>query len=284
MKKLLLVTLGILLFIIVLTPWMLILFAKNQLHDTKITLRENLVEKTPKKVILALFPHPDDEVTVAGTLMKLREDGHEIHIVTLTKGEKGKSSGIQDEKILAEIRTREMQEAADLIGASQLHLLDYPDSGLSSMGLDSLKGIVSDLINQIQPDVLITYDSKVGLYGHPDHRLSGLAVEQIFQENSSNSQFKPQNLFQVTLCSKQIKVARKLSSSFNKNYPKDPSQGLPKPDFSVRTQEHFSQVLEVMNAHESQKKVLKDLMPFHDRVPAWIYSRIFDREYFHEVK
>jgi hypothetical protein len=30
--------------------------------------------------------------------------------------------------------------------------------------------------------------------------------------------------------------------------------------------------------------VLKDLMPFHDRVPIWIYSRVFDREYFREVK
>lgn len=39
-----------------------------------------------------------------------------------------------------------------------------------------------------------------------------------------------------------------------------------------------------MYAHESQKEVLKDLMPYHDKVPVWIYSRVFGREYFRQVK
>lgn len=284
MKKLLIVSLGIIGFILLLSPWFLILFGRNQLHDHDIPKQEQLVDNEIKQLVLVIFPHPDDEVTVAGTLMKLKDEGHEIQMVCLTRGEKGKSSGIEDEVELANLRTEEMQEAADLIGADQLHLKNYPDSGLEKIGLDSLKEIVGRLIDEIKPDVLISYDSKVGLYGHPDHRLTGLAVEEVFLERKGFSGFVPKEMYQVTLCKKQVKLALKLSSSFQKNYPEDPSLGLPRPDFSVGTREYFPRTLEVMQAHQTQKAVLKDLMPFHDKVPVWIYSRVFDREYFREVK
>lgn len=284
MKKLLIVSLGIIGLIVLLSPWILILFGRNQLHDHDIPQHEQLVDSGEKKLILAVFPHPDDEVTVAGTLMKLKNEGHEIQMVCLTRGEKGKSSGIEDESELAKLRTVEMQKAADLIGADQLHLMDYPDSGLEKVGLDSLKAIVEGLILEINPDVLISYDSKVGLYGHPDHRLTGQAVEEVFLENKERKGFSPAEMYQVTLCKKQIKLALKLSSGFQRNYPEDPKQGLPKPDFSIKTQEFFPRTLDVMAAHQTQQAVLKDLMPFHDKVPTWIYSRIFDREYFKEVK
>ncbi len=284
MKKLLIVSFGIIGFILLLSPWFLILFGRNQLHDHDIPKQEQLVENDQKQRVLVIFPHPDDEVTVAGTLMKLKDEGHEIQMVCLTRGEKGKSSGIEDEVQLANLRTEEMQEAADLIGADQLHLKNYPDSGLEKIGLDSLKEIVARLIFEINPDVLISYDSKVGLYGHPDHRLTGLAVEEVFLERRGLSGFVPKEMYQVTLCKKQVKLALKLSSSFQKNYPEDPSMGLPKPDFSIETQEYFPRTLEVMKAHQTQQAILKDLMPFHDKVPVWIYSRVFDREYFREVK
>lgn len=284
MKKLLIVSLGIIGFIIMLSPGFLILFGRNQLHDHDIPKQEQLIESDKKQRVLVIFPHPDDEVTVAGTLMKLKDEGHEIQMVCLTRGEKGKSSGIENEVELAHLRTLEMQKAADLIGADQLHLKDYPDSGLERIGLDSLKEIVGRLIDEIEPDILISYDSKVGLYGHPDHRLTGLAVEEVFLEKKGRSKFTPQEMYQVTLCKKQVKLALKISSGFQRNYPEDPALGLPKPDFSVVTMEYFPRTLEVMQAHQTQQAVLKDLMPFHDKVPVWIYSRVFDREYFREVK
>lgn len=284
MKKWLIVSLGIIVVMLVISPWILILFAKNEIHDSAIPERVNLIEKEPKRRVLALFPHPDDEVTVAGTLMKLKEDGHEIHLVCLTRGEKGKSSGIEDEGQLANLRTEEMKASAGLIGADKLILHDLPDSGLSILGLDSLKRIAAEIIKEVQPDILVSYDSKVGLYGHPDHRLSGLAVEEVFIDQAVNPDFPAIKLFQVTLCKKQIKLALKLSAGFQKNYPEDRSQGLPYPDFSVVTRPYFKRILKLMEAHQTQQEVLKDLMPYHQEIPAWIYSRIFDREYFYEVK
>lgn len=284
MKKLLIVSLGIIGFILLISPWFLILVGRVKLHDQSVPQQEQLVDNGQKQRILVIFPHPDDEVTVAGTLMKLKDQGHELQMVCLTRGEKGKSAGIEDEILLAKLRTAEMQQAADVIGADRLDLRDYPDSGLEGMGIDSLKRIVQSIIAEINPDVLISYDSKVGLYGHPDHRLTGQAVEEVFLENKDEAGFAPQEMYQVTLCKKQIKLALRLSEGFQKNYPKDPSRGLPKPDFSIKTQAYFDRTLDVMEAHQTQQAVLKDLMPYHDKVPAWIYSRIFDREYFREVK
>lgn len=270
--------------VLLLFSFLLVWVVKNQLHDADIKQQTNLIDTKFKLKILAFFPHPDDEVTVAGTLMKLIAQGHEVHLVCMTRGEAGNSGERYTREELATLRTEEMKRAASIIGVRELHLLTYPDGGLDEMGLDSIKGIVLDWVEELKPEILISYDSKVGLYGHSDHRLSGLAVEQVYVENKGRGDFTPSQLFQVTLSPKQIQVALKLSSGFQRNYPKDMEKGLPRPDFSVSTQPYFDRVLQVMQAHETQQAVLKDLMPYHDRVPIWIYSRIFDREYFHQVR
>ena len=278
---------GIFVFLLVLlgcSPLILIVWGRSMLHDSDVAKREELISTIPKKSILAIFPHPDDEVTVAGTVMGLKAGGHQVTLVCLTRGEKGNAANIPSEQELARLRTDEMQQSAQILGVDHLIQLDYADGGLDELGLDSLMKVVHVLIQNQKPDVLLSYDSKVGLYGHPDHRLTGEAVEQVFLKYRGTQGFQPQQLFQVTLSKKQIEVALKLSAGFQKNYPKDPGKGLPAPDFSIGTQPYFSRTLQVMQAHKTQKKVLQDLMPYHDQIPEWMYSRIFDREYFNEVK
>ena len=254
------------------------------MHDSDVPQREELIPSAAVQKILAIFPHPDDEVTVAGTVMGLKAAGHEVTLVCLTRGEKGNAAQIPSEEELARLRTAEMQRSAELLGVNQLIQLDYADGGIDDLGMDSLKSVVYALIQKNKPDVLLSYDSKVGLYGHSDHQLTGKAVEEVFLGYRGTTDFAPKQLFQVTLSKKQIEVALKLSAGFQKNYPKDPEKGLPTPDFSIGTQAYFSRTLKVMQAHQTQKKVLQDLMPYHDQVPQWIYSRIFDREYFREVR
>ena len=270
--------------LLVSSPFLLIYWGRGMLHDSDIPQQEELIPSVPKQKVLAIFPHPDDEVTVAGTVMGLKAAGHEVTLVCLTRGEKGNAAQIPSEEELARLRTAEMQLSAQTLGVDELIQLDYADGGIEALGMDSLKSVVYGLIQTQKPDILLSYDSKVGLYGHSDHMLTGKAVEEVFLGSRSTTDFSPKQLFQVTLSKKQIEVALKLSAGFQKNYPKDPEKGLPAPDFSIGTQTHFSRTLQVMQAHQTQKKVLQDLMPYHDRVPQWIYSRIFDREYFREVR
>ena len=270
--------------LIVSSPFLLIYWGRGMLHDADVHQREELIPSAAKQKVLAIFPHPDDEVTVAGTVMGLKAAGHEVILVCLTRGEKGNAAQIPTEEELAHLRTAEMQRSAEILGVDQLIQLDYADGGINALGMDSLKSVVYALIQKNKPDVLLSYDSKVGLYGHSDHMLTGKAVEEVFLGFRGTTDFAPKQLFQVTLSKKQIEVALKLSAGFQKNYPKDPEKGLPTPDFSIGTQAYFSRTLKVMQAHQTQKKVLQDLMPYHDQVPEWIYSRIFDREYFREVR
>jgi LmbE family N-acetylglucosaminyl deacetylase len=284
MKKL---GLGILLGLVgllLLSPFLLIGWGRGMLHDSDVPQQEELITSVNKQKVLAIFPHPDDEVTVAGTVMGLKAAGHQVTLVCLTRGEKGNAANIPSEQELARLRTAEMQLSAATLGVDELIQLDYADGGIKALGMDSLKSVVFALIQTQKPDVLLSYDSKVGLYGHSDHMLTGKAVEEVFLGFRGTADFSPKQLFQVTLSKKQIEVALKLSAGFQNNYPKDPEKGLPAPDFSVGTQAYFSRTLQVMQAHQTQNKVLQDLMPYHDQVPQWIYSRIFDREYFREVR
>ncbi len=270
--------------LLVSSPFQLIYWGRGMLHDSDVPQREELIPSEPKQKVLAIFPHPDDEVTVAGTVMGLKAAGHEVTLVCLTRGEKGNAAQIPSEEELARLPTAEMQLSAQTLGVDELIQLDYADGGIEALGMDSLKSVVYGLIQTQKPDILLSYDSKVGLYGHSDHMLTGKAVEEVFLGSRSTTDFSPKQLFQVTLSKKQIEVALKLSAGFQKNYPKDPEKGLPAPDFSIGTQAYFSRTLQVMQAHQTQTKVLQDLMPYHDQVPGWIYSRIFDREYFREVR
>lgn len=284
MKKVGIGILVLLLVLLVCSPLVLIVWGRSMLHDPGVAKQEELISFSPKKRVLAIFPHPDDEVTVAGTVMGLKAAGHLVTLVCLTRGEKGNAANIPTEQELARLRTAEMQISAATLGVDELIQLNYADGGINALGMDSLKSLVFALIQTQKPDVLLSYDSKVGLYGHSDHMLTGKAVEEVFLGFRGTKDFVPKQLFQVTLSKKQIEVALKLSAGFQKNYPKDPEKGLPAPDFSVGTQVYFSRTLQVMQAHQTQKKVLQDLMPYHDQVPQWIYSRIFDREYFREVR
>ncbi len=284
MKKLGIYLALFLVLLLVSSPFLLIYWGRGMLHDADVPKQEELISSAAKQKVLAIFPHPDDEVTVAGTVMGLKASGHEVILICLTRGEKGNAAQIPSEEELARLRTAEMQRSAQLLGVNQLIQLDYADGGIDALGMDSLKSLVHALIHSQKPDVLLSYDSKVGLYGHSDHMLTGKAVEEVFLGFRGTTDFAPKQLFQVTLSKKQIEVALKLSEGFQKNYPKEPGKGLPAPDFSIGTQTYFSRTLQVMQAHQTQKKVLQDLMPYHDQVPEWIYSRIFDREYFREVR
>ncbi|MDN3204493.1 PIG-L deacetylase family protein [Algoriphagus sediminis] len=269
---------------ILISPFLLIQFGKNALNDNGVPLIPELSPANTKQRIMAFFPHPDDEVTVSGTLIDLKRKGHEVFLVTLTKGEAGSSPENYPPDKLKEIRTQEMKNSAQILEVDSLFLLDYEDGGLSLLGQDSLEALTLSWIKDLNPDIILSYDSKVGLYGHEDHRLTGLAVENVFLSHIGDPGFSPKALYQVTLSNKQIKLALELSEGFRNNYPKEKDSGLPKPDFAVNIQPYFDTKLEVMKAHHSQRHVLSDLMPWHDQIPVWIYSRIFDREYYHEVK
>jgi N-acetyl-1-D-myo-inositol-2-amino-2-deoxy-alpha-D-glucopyranoside deacetylase len=143
--------------------------------------------------ILLVHAHPDDETINNGATMALYADrGAQVTLVTCTRGEEGEilvpglshfASTKQD--LLGLHRESELAAAMKALGISDYRFLGAPatkfrDSGMMGTepnnrpdvfwqaDLDSAAAILVDVIEEIKPHILITYD-EIGGYGHPDH-------------------------------------------------------------------------------------------------------------------
>ena len=75
--------------------------------------------------VLAVFSHPDDaELTMAGTLMKLKALGYRTGVLDMTRGEMGTRG-------TPEIRAKESLAAAALMGLDVRLNLEQPDGHLA---------------------------------------------------------------------------------------------------------------------------------------------------------
>jgi len=102
------------------------------------------------RTALAFLSHPDDaEILCAGTLIRLREAGWEIHIATATAGDCGTMDRTADE--ISRIRIGEAHAAAAVVGASYhcLHELDGRvcyDKPTVQKAIDLFRGIAPSLV------------------------------------------------------------------------------------------------------------------------------------------
>jgi LmbE family N-acetylglucosaminyl deacetylase len=82
--------------------------------------------KNENRRILAIMPHPDDiEIQCAGTLVRLRDQGYEIHYAIMTAGDKG--SAVLGRKEIADIRREEARAGAQALGAASYRCLEFQD-------------------------------------------------------------------------------------------------------------------------------------------------------------
>lgn len=230
--------------------------------------------------VMAIFPHPDDELSVAAALASCRAQGAEIGLLVLTKGEAGRTGGLTERATLGQVREREVRQAAQLLGVSYIAVTGLPDSGMEQIPPDSIRQLIAHHIEQFNPTVVFTYDEQVGLYGHPDHRLTARYVSELFRQGNTSVQ----RVYGVTLPPRTIWLALQVSSAFQRRYPKEPGQGLPLPEFAVQIEPYGQLKHDMIACHQTQWEVLGDLQPMRSFIPGWLYYRIFSREYYFEVK
>ncbi len=126
--------------------------------------------------ILAVFAHPDDEISTGSTLARYADAGARIVLVCATRGEAATiyCEACATRENLAEVRTHELECACQHLGVAELRWLDWPDGGIAGLPRDQAVGQVVALIREIRPRVILTHPEN-GLYPHPDH----LAVWEI---------------------------------------------------------------------------------------------------------
>ena len=146
--------------------------------------------------LLFVHAHPDDETLATGVALAHHVAlGDDVHVLTCTLGEEGEVipeclahlEGAAGDPLAAH-RRAELAAAMAVLGVTH-HLLGvdapggattYRDSGMagsaaaqhprawSGIDLDVAANAVRSVVEQVRPDVVVTYDATGG-YEHPDH-------------------------------------------------------------------------------------------------------------------
>lgn len=173
--------------------------------------------------LIAFGAHPDDvEIGAGGLLAKEAALGYRVGIVDLTQGEMG-TRGTPD------VRSKEAQEAAKILGAVWRMNLELPDSGLS-IDQESVMKLVK-VIRTYRPDIILCpyWDDR-----HPDHvRTSQLVTEAHFKAGLKKLEpklpaFRPSTILYYFL-----------NRMENQSFIVDVSEHYPRKQEAIRA--HFSQ-------------------------------------------
>src|SRR5712692_7560697 len=117
--------------------------------------------------VLAIFSHPDDaELTMAGTLLKLKALGHRVGVADMTRGEMGTRG-------TPEIRAKESLDAARVTGLDARENLEQPDGHI--MLSEETRQAVVRALRRHRPKVVFTshWDDP-----HPDHAATARIVRE----------------------------------------------------------------------------------------------------------
>jgi len=122
--------------------------------------------------LMCILARPDDEsLGFGGTLAKYAREGIEIHLVTATRGQRGRfgDAAVRPApEVVGEVREAELRAAAKELGIREVHFLDYMDGDLDRAGPAAIQQEIVVLLRKIRPDVVATFGPD-GAYIHPDH-------------------------------------------------------------------------------------------------------------------
>ena len=121
--------------------------------------------------VLGVWAHPDDETYLSSGLMAQAVDaGSRVVCVTATRGEGGSLDPVRwPPDSLGEVRARELQRCLDILGVSEHVFLDLPDVDWHSPLPDEGAAAVADLMQQVQPDSVVTFGPD-GMTNHEGHK------------------------------------------------------------------------------------------------------------------
>ena len=147
---------------------------------------------TAPRRLLLVHAHPDDEsLWTGGTIARCAAQGVQVIVVTCTLGEEGeiipeplRRLRAQEADQLGGYRIGELAAAVAQLGVAEHRFLGgvgrWRDSGMVGDpandrprafikgSLDEQVGMLTEIIAEFRPQVLVSYDANGG-YGHPDH-------------------------------------------------------------------------------------------------------------------
>ncbi len=194
--------------------------------------------------ILTIAAHPDDiELTCAGTLIRMIDQGYSVGILDLTQGEMGTRG-------TPEIRAREAEAARAVIGAKARERMNLGDSRLTTSIENRLA--VAEQIRLARPTTVILpyWEAR-----HPDHYIAAtLGYEACYAAG----------LKQLPVAGEPHRPKKILYASMYWEV---------KPSFLVDISAQFSRKIDAVNCFSSQ--FAGDLRDVTELYPAW--GQLIDR-------
>ncbi len=135
------------------------------------------------KVALMVGAHADDiDFGASGTVAAWAKAGTEVHYLVITDGSKGSDDPDMTSERLVEIREQEQRNAAEHLGAKEVHFLRYEDAALEVTMW--LKKDIVRILRTVRPDTVVVMDPTMvyavrdgfAFINHPDHRAAGQAT------------------------------------------------------------------------------------------------------------
>jgi len=211
------------------------------------------------RTVLAVFAHPDDEsLACGGTLARLSDAGARVALMCASRGENGSISdrSLVPDGDLARVRTRELQEAAAILGITELLILDHPDGDLRWAHVPQLHAEIVAAVEHYRPDAVITF-AEDGLYWHLDH--IGIHERTYTALRTLGARMPP--LYYVTMSPRTMqevveaahaKGGAPLDSSFWGIAPDAFGAGAKPPTFSVNVRGWVARKLAALRCHRTQ--------------------------------
>lgn len=127
------------------------------------------------KAVLAVQAHPDDvDISAGGTIARFVRQGHVVHYLSVTSGNKGSHDRDIDPVQLAQTRETEQREAARLLGVAGVTFLRYNDGEVEANL--TLRRQIAQVIRDVRPHIVLSFDPWRPYQLHPDHRAVGTAT------------------------------------------------------------------------------------------------------------
>lgn len=198
--------------------------------------------------ILAVFAHPDDmELTVGGTLLKMKSLGYRTGAIDVTRGEMGTRGTVHG-------RASEAKEAAEILKLEVRENLGLPDGHV--FATDEARRKLVRRLRELKPKLILTHQFDDP---HPDHD----HIAQLVRESARLSSMKN---YDADAGLDRIVVPRVAYSIFSRRIL---------PSFIVDISEFLEQKMDAIRAHRSQ---------FHDPASNEPETRLTDKRFLDELE
>lgn len=224
--------------------------------------------------VLAVFAHPDDELTSTGLLLRAAErDGVVTRMITSTRGEAGtpypQISRVEDMGI---VRHAEVLKNGWSIGLSEQEVWDYPDGALPEVDFEIYVGRIMERMQVWQPDLVVTFWPESGYSNHPDHMYAGRATTEAVNRLRAIDPDRAPRAIAYTLAPRRMmgRFGGETGRLIVENQP-DPNVQMPgEPGVKIRS----------WQIHASQAEYLRHAYG----LPVWFIYALYDKEHFHVVE